>query len=188
MKALKPLVMPNPSRPSTPAERKAALERELTELAVAGPAAIDARLDDLYGEWSSGRLTKATAGGGVLAGLILAATVSRWFALLAAVGGFMLAWYAVGRQSWLAALYQRLGVRSGVEIHEEILALKALRGDFRRLPTVHDIEDTDAINRLEGEGGLVVDPDESKLDPRDVVREVVTAARIAAAETATAKE
>jgi hypothetical protein len=153
--------------------------RELAELAVAGPAAIDARLDELFREWSSGRLTKATAGGGVLVGLVLAATVSRWFALLAAAGGLMLAWYAVGRRSWLAALYQRLGVRPGVEIHEEIMALKALRGDFRRLPTLHDIEDKDALSRLEGEGGLVAEPDESKVDPRDAVHEVVTAARIA---------
>jgi hypothetical protein len=178
MNALKSLAMPNQARASTPEDRKIILERELAALAIAGPTAIDARIDDLYGEWSSGRLTKATAGGGVLVGLILAATVSRWFALLAGASGLLLAGYAFGRQSWLATLYQRLGVRSGIEIHEEILALKALRGDFRRLPTIHDIEDVDAISRLEGEGGLVVDPDEAKVHPRDAVREVVTAARI----------
>jgi len=92
MKPLKPLALPNLARKSTPEDRKAAVVRELAELAVAGPAAIDARLDELFREWSSGRLTKATAGGSVLVGLVLAATVSRWFALVAAAGGLMLAW------------------------------------------------------------------------------------------------
>jgi hypothetical protein len=163
---------------TTSADRRTGLERSLAELAAAGPEAIDARLEELTHEWSTGRLTKAVAGLVVLAGLILAATVSPWFAALSALGGVMLAWYAVGRRSWIAALFSAAGYRSGTEIHEEMMALKALRGDFRHLPTMHEIEDKDAIARLEGEGGIVFEPENAKVDTRDAVRDVLTAARI----------
>jgi hypothetical protein len=97
---------------------------------------------------------------------------------LAGLGGLMMAWYLVGGRSWLAAAFHAAGYRTGTEIHEEITALKALRGDFRNLPTVHEIEDPDAIARLEGEGGIVFESDHLKVDPREAVREAVTAARL----------
>jgi len=159
-------------------DRRAALEQTLSKLAVAGPDAINERLCEVSREWSTGRLTKAVAGSIVLVGLVLAVAVSPWFATLSALGGLMLAWYLVSPRSWLADLFQGMGFRSGTELHEEILALKALRGDFRNLPTIHEIEDKDAIGRLEGEGGIVVEPEETKADPLDAAREVLTAARI----------
>jgi hypothetical protein len=165
-------------------DRRTRLERSLAELAAAGPGAIDARLEDLTNEWSTGRLTKAFAGLIVLTGLILGATVSPWFAALSALGGVMLAWYAVGRHSWIAGIFSAAGFRTGTEIHEEMMALKALRGDFRHLPTVHEIEDKDAIARLEGEGGIVFEPEDAKIDTKEAVREVVTASRIEPAEVA----
>ncbi len=163
------------------AARMTELEQTLSRLAVAGPDAINDRLYELTGEWSTGRLTKAIAGVIVLIGLVLSATVSPWFTIVSVVGGVMLAWYAIGQRSWLAALFHAIGFRTGTEIHEEILALKALRGDFRHLPTVHEIEDKDAIGRLEGEGGIVVEPEDAKIDPREAAREVLTATRIESA-------
>ncbi|HEY2785868.1 MAG TPA: hypothetical protein VGJ05_12940 [Fimbriiglobus sp.] len=173
-----------PMTGATPSVRRAELEQHLAKLAAIGPEAINARLDELAYEWSTGRLTKAVAGLIVLAGLVLAATVSPWFAALSALGGVMLAWYAVGRRSWIAALFSAAGFRSGTEIHEEMMALKALRGDFRHLPTVHEIEDKDAIARLEGEGGIVFEPEDAKVDTKDAVRDVVSAARIESSEVA----
>jgi hypothetical protein len=158
--------------------RRSEMERMLAEVAVAGPAAIDERLRELSSEWSTGRLTKAVAGTVVLSGLMLGIVLSPWFVVLSAVGGVMLAWYAVGRRSWIAALLHAAGFRTGTEIHEEMLALKALRGDFRHLPTVHEIEDKDAISRFEGEGGTVYESEDVKVDSRDAAREVLTAARI----------
>src|SRR4051794_36338407 len=157
--------------------RREELERTLAEVATAGSAAIDARLTNLTREWSTGRLSKAVAGIVVLVGLVMVA-VSPWFIFLAALGGLMMAWYAVGGRSWLAAAFHAAGVRTSTEIHEEMMALKALRGDFRHLPTVHEIEDPDAIARLEGEGGIVFESEHTKVNPREAVREVVTASRI----------
>ena len=51
-----------------------------------------------------------------------------------------------------------MGFRSGSEIDHERLALKVLRGDFRHLPTVQESENKDDIARLEGEGGIALDP------------------------------
>jgi len=160
------------------ATRRSELEQSLSRLAVAGPEALNDRLRELDREWSTGRLTKAVAGTIVLVGLILTAAVSPWFTIVSITGGVMLAWYAIGRRSWLAALFHTLGFRTGTEIHEEILALKALRGDFRHLPTVHEIEDRDAIGRLEGEGGIVVEPEDAKADPLQAARDVLSATRI----------
>ena len=53
---------------------------------------------------------------------------------------------------------------SDAEIDQEKFALKALRGDFRGLPTIQEIENKDDIMRLEGEGGISIDPEEAKVD------------------------
>jgi len=153
--------------------RRAAFEQHLARIAEGGPAAICERLCDLDREWTSGRMAKVTTGILILAGLLLAVFVSPWFAVLPAIGGLLLVQYVFARRSWLGELYNAAGYRSGLEIEEERIALKALRGDFKHLPTVHDIEDRDAISRLEGEGGMVVEPDAAKVDPQEAVRQVV---------------
>jgi hypothetical protein len=53
----------------------------------------------------------------------------RWFALPAVVAGFLLQ-HAL--QGWCPPLpvFRRFGIRTAVEIHEEIVALKTMRGDF----------------------------------------------------------
>jgi len=139
-------------------------------MAESGPAAINDRIAQLEREWTAGRMTKAVIGVFVLAGFPLATYVSPWFVAMPAVGGLLLAQYLFARTSWLGRLFCRMGCRSGCEIEHEKFALMALRGDFRGLPTVHDIQDDDSISRLEGEGGIVIEPDESKMNPREAAQ------------------
>jgi hypothetical protein len=87
-----------------------------------------------------------------------------------------LAQSASGRKSWLSSLFCQAGFRSRAEIEKERLALRALRGDFRHLPSLHDLpSDADALSRFEGEGGPANDADEAKPDPREAVRQVIQA-------------
>jgi hypothetical protein len=91
---------------------------------------ISARLCELEREWDIERVLEANAASVALLGLTLGATVNRrWFALPAVVAGFLLQ-HAV--QGWCPPLpvFRRLGIRTAAEIHEEITALKILRGDF----------------------------------------------------------
>ncbi|MBC7818497.1 MAG: hypothetical protein IAG10_16545, partial [Planctomycetaceae bacterium] len=85
--------------------------------------------------------------------------------------------YFFTRTSWLGATFQEMGFRSGADIDQERFALRALRGDFKHLPTVHEIESKDDISRLEGEGGITIDPEEARLDSKDVVKEVLQASK-----------
>ena len=71
-----------------------------------------------------------------------------------------------------------MGFRTSSEIDKEKMALKVLRGDFRALPSLHDVEKRDDISRLEGEGGITVDPDESKIDPADAAKVAVKAVTV----------
>jgi hypothetical protein len=152
------------------------LEVRLAGLADAGPQAITDRLAQLDREWSAGRMTKATIGVLIVAGLGLA-LLSPWWLLLPAVGGLSLLEYLFSRTSWLGAAFRGLGFRSGADVDQEKFALRALRGDFKHLPTVHEIESKDDIARLEGEGGIALDPEEAKPDAKEVVKEVLQAAK-----------
>jgi hypothetical protein len=158
-----------------PSDRRAVLEQQLARIAEMGPTAICDRMCELDREWTAGRLSKATAGILILVGLPLAVFVSPWFAAVPAVGGLLLAQYTFTRRSWLDGLFRSIGYRTGGEIDEERFALKALRGDFKNLPTVHDVEDRDALTRLEGEGGIVFEPDESKVAPQEAAQRVIEA-------------
>ena len=153
------------------------LEKRLACLADAGPHAISERLEALEQEWSAGRTTKATLGMLIVAGMALAALHSPYWLVLPLVAGLLLLQYTFTRVSLMGAMFHRLGFRSGAEIDHEKFALKALRGDFRDLATVHEIENKEDISRLEGEGGIVLEPDDSKPDAREVVKHVVQAAK-----------
>jgi len=159
----------------TPCSRAETLEQRLACLADAGPAAIDERLNAIESEWSAGRVTKAVIGVTMVVGLGLTALLNPWWLLLPAAGSVFLLQYLFGRTSWLGKTFQEMGFRSGAEIEQEKLALRALRGDFRHLPTVHDIETHEDISRLEGEGGIVVEPEAHKVDPKAAVKEVIQA-------------
>jgi len=110
-------------------------EEKVAQCSAAGPAAIEARLAELDQEWDIERTLEANAATASLVGLALGVTVDRkWFALPAVVAGFLLQ-HAV--QGWCPPLpvFRRLGFRTASEIDYERYALKALRGDFRSLPS-----------------------------------------------------
>ncbi len=138
----------------------------LTQIADQGPAAVERRLGELDREWTSGRLVKATTGVLMLVGLALTAWVSPWWLILVAATGVVLLQYVFGPRSWLGETFTVCGFRSGVQIEDERIALRVLRGDFRHLPTLGHIEDRDAVARMEGEGGPAVEPDEDKYDAK----------------------
>jgi len=166
------------TKPSSQCQGSRTLEERLACLADAGHQAITDRLEEIEREWSAGRATKATIGVIVVLGLALAGLLSNpWWLLLPTVGGLLLLQYLFTRSSWLGATFREMGFRSGADIDEEKFALKALRGDFRNLPTIHEIENKDDIMRLEGEGGISLDPEESKVDAKAVVRDAIEAAR-----------
>lgn len=153
------------------------LEQRLACLADAGVPAINDRLDQLEREWSCGRMTKATVGVLIVVGLLLTATLSVWWLILPAIGGVFLLQYLFMRTAWLGATFREMGFRPGADIDQEKFALRTLRGDFRHLPTVLESENKDDIARLEGEGGIVFEPEDAKPDTRSVVKEVLQAAK-----------
>lgn len=67
------------------------------------------------------------------------------------------------------------GPADPLDLEREKIALRALRGDFQALPTVHEIEDRHALLRMEGEGGIAVEHDDSKLDTVAAVEAVLQA-------------
>jgi hypothetical protein len=152
------------------------LEDQVARLADAGPEAVDERLAQLENEWSVGRAAKVSAA--VLALGAAAAELAgrrRISVLLALTAGTCLCPYLHNRQSVVGQLLCRFGFRPGPEIDRERTALRALRGDFRYVPTLHDVESHDDISRLEGEGGIATFPSERKLDPHEAAVEVLRA-------------
>lgn len=93
-------------------------------------AAIDARISELEREWDIERTLEANAASIALVGLGLGAFLDRrFFVLPAVVAGFLLQ-HAL--QGWCPPLplFRRFGVRTSGEIHDEVTALRILRGDF----------------------------------------------------------
>jgi len=128
-------------------------QERLSRYAEADAWEIEERLGELDREWDIERILETNASSAILVGLFLGATVDRrWFAAPAIVAGFLLQ-HAV--QGWCPPLpvLRRFGFRTAREIDYERYALKAMRGDFRRLPAAPDAEDRIALERLEGEGG-----------------------------------
>jgi hypothetical protein len=96
----------------------------------ADPVFIDERIAELEREWDIERMLEANAASVALVGLALGIGVDRRFLLLpAAVAAFLLQ-HAL--QGWCppVPLMRRLGIRTSREIHDEIIALRILRGDF----------------------------------------------------------
>jgi hypothetical protein len=108
-------------------------EENIAFYQVAGPAAIDRRLEELDHEWDIERLLEANAASLSLVGLALGSFVDRrYYALPAVVAGFLLQ-HAL--QGWCppVPVFRRLGVRTMGEIDEERFALKAIHGDFSHI-------------------------------------------------------
>jgi len=103
---------------------------DVTRYIGADPVFIDECIRELEHEWDVERTLEANGAIVALAGLALGLTVDRRFlAIPAAVGAFMLQ-HAL--QGWCPPLpvLRRMGVRTAAEIHQEIIALRILRGDF----------------------------------------------------------
>lgn len=103
---------------------------DVSRLVGVDPRFIDERIQQLQREWDIERTLEANAATLSLAGLALGATVDRRFLLLpAAIAAFLLQ-HAL--QGWCPPLplLRRLGIRTAREIHDEIIALRILRGDF----------------------------------------------------------
>jgi len=162
----------------SPKAQTTRLEESLAGVAEAGHGALENRLRELDNEWSVGRMVKSTTGVLILGGLALTFLVHPWFALTVAVGGILMAQSLFARHNWLGDLFHAVGFRTSCEIDHERTALKALRGDFRHLPTMHEIEDRDAISRFEDEGGPAFEPEQPRVAPREAVHEVVEATRL----------
>lgn len=98
-----------------------------------GKEGINRRLAELDREWDIERCLETGAASLVTLGITLGKTVNpKWYALPAAVGGFLLQ-HAL--QGWCPPLplLRRMGVRTADEINRERYALKLLRGDFAGL-------------------------------------------------------
>jgi protein tyrosine phosphatase (PTP) superfamily phosphohydrolase (DUF442 family) len=113
------------------------LERRVAYYA-AHPAEIDARLAALEREWELERVLVAKAATLSIGGALLGIFADRRFFVVPAAVGALLLQHAV--QGWCppVSLLRRLGFRSAREIDAERHALKALRGDFDRVPYQYD--------------------------------------------------
>ena len=160
----------------TQSKGDAALECRLKSMIDGGPAAIADRLGALEREWTAGRAVKATVGVLIVAGLVLSLSLSLIWLVLPIIGGAILLQYLFARTSLIGEMFHFLGLRSGAEIEREKMALRVLRGDFALLPTVHTIEDRDAVSRMEGEGGPAIEREE-KQDAHAAVKELIDAVR-----------
>jgi hypothetical protein len=112
--------------------------RNKTERSVAyhqsHPEEINQRLHELDKEWDVERMLETGSSTLTLSGLLLGITRNRkWLLLSLAVQGFFMQ-HAL--QGWCPPLpvLRRLGFRTQYEIEQERYALKAIRGDFKRVP------------------------------------------------------
>lgn len=153
------------------------LECRLKTVIEAGPAAIHERLEQLESEWTAGRAAKASAGVVIITGLALALTVNLYWLILPIIGGAVMFQYVFGRKSLVGELFHSFGFRSGGEIDQEKMALRVLRGDFIKLPTVHTIVDREATSRMEDEGGPAMEFEEHHVEPHHAVKELMVAVK-----------
>jgi hypothetical protein len=96
------------------------------------PSGINHRLRELDEEWDIERLLEANASALAFTGAVLGASIDRrWLALPLVVGAFL---FQHAMQGWCppVPIFRRLGIRTAREIDIERVALKTLRGDFRR--------------------------------------------------------
>jgi hypothetical protein len=91
-------------------------------------------LEKLDREWDINRAVNVGAAALGLAGLLLARVDGRGWRALSAVAGGLLLQHGVFGWGPLAELVRALGVRTRKEIDLEKFAIKALRGDFERMP------------------------------------------------------
>ena len=118
------------SRPAMNHRIHARTLHDVTRYVGADPVFIDERIRELEREWTLERTLEAKAAALGLAGLALGLAVDRRFLALTGVASALLLQQAM--QGWSPAqpLLRSFGLRTAEEIHEEIIALRILRGDF----------------------------------------------------------
>jgi hypothetical protein len=91
---------------------------------------IDRRLCELEQEWDIERSLEANAAVVILGGLVIGVFRPRWRLFPLVASAFLLQHALEG---WCppVELMRRLGIRTAREIHQERVALRLLRGDFR---------------------------------------------------------
>jgi hypothetical protein len=109
------------------------------------PEGINQRLEELDGEWDVERMLETGSSALTLAGLLLGVARSRKWLLLSLTVQAFFAQHAV--EGWCPPLpvLRRLGFRTDYEIEQERYALKALRGDFQKLPESSESRGTSPI-------------------------------------------
>jgi hypothetical protein len=121
-------------------------EANVARFAAAGSTAIEQRLEELDQEWDIERCLETMAPSLTLFGLFMGAVSNkRWLLLPFAVQSFFLQ-HAL--QGWCPPMpvLRRLGVRTSEEINEERMALKALRGDFRGVAAIPEVENVGQVD------------------------------------------
>jgi hypothetical protein len=95
----------------------------------ADPVFIDERIRELEREWDVERALESNASAVILAGIGLS-LINRKFLAVPVVAAAFLLQHAL--QGWCPPLplLRRMGLRTSAEIHDEIIALRILRGDF----------------------------------------------------------
>ncbi|HET9865513.1 MAG TPA: hypothetical protein VFP37_18905 [Steroidobacteraceae bacterium] len=122
--------VPLHTRPSDNQRIQARTLHDVSMYFGASDQTLTARIHELEREWDIERTLEANAAAIALIGLTLSLTVDRRFLVLpVAVSAFLLQ-HAL--QGWCPPLplLRRLGIRTSAEIHQEIIALRILRGDF----------------------------------------------------------
>jgi hypothetical protein len=107
----------------------------LHEYADASRERVAQRLEALDGEWDTHRMIELEASAMGLAGLALGALLRPAFLAVPAAVGAAVFTHALTGWYPLMPIFRRLGLRTAREIARERYALKALRGDFNRVPT-----------------------------------------------------
>jgi len=138
--------VPRATRASVNDRIQARTLHDVSRFIGADPFFIDERIGQLQREWDIERTLEANAASASLVGLALGLFVDRRFLLLpAAVAAFLLQ-HAL--QGWCPPLplLRRLGLRTSAEIHDEIIALRILRGDFLDRVTYPEVALANARN------------------------------------------
>ena len=109
-------------------------DARIARLAHADPVQIRARIAEIDREWDVERTLQANASTLITVGTLLGITVDRRFLILPA--GVLSFFLQHALQGWCPPIpiFRRRGFRTAREIARERYALKALRGDFDRVP------------------------------------------------------
>ena len=106
-------------------------EHNVRLLSAAEPEEISERILELDREWDFERVLEAEAAATGLAGVAMALSAGRTWALMPGMAAGMVLLHAVAGPYPMMPLFRRLGIRTRKEIEREKYALKALRGDYQ---------------------------------------------------------